>query len=150
MPAPSRRPAAPPGDGPGGVNSAEDYEPDDRWAAVVHDNFKDPALWVGLTTRSGIGGDLAFKTAFARRARKTPIGQSLRDFDLRTRLFKHRCSYLIHTPFFQNIPSVLKTAIVQRLHRALDSNRADPLSIHLPPAEKTAITQIIKATLPRR
>ena len=98
----------------------------------------------------GIGGDLAFKTAFARRARKTPSGQSLRDFDLRTRLFKHRCSYLIHTPFFQNIPSVLKTAIVQRLHRALDSNRADPLSIHLPLAEKTAITQIIKATLPRR
>ena len=61
--------ASRPVDGPGGVNSAEDYEPDDRWAAVVHDNFKDPALWVGLTTRSGIGGDLAV-AAFQKEIRR--------------------------------------------------------------------------------
>ncbi len=44
---------------PGGINRASDYEACDPWLAVVHDNFKDPSLWNGLQTRSGMAGDLA-------------------------------------------------------------------------------------------
>ena len=43
---------------PGGINRKSDYEPDDPWLPVVHDNFKDPSLWDGLQTRSGMAGDL--------------------------------------------------------------------------------------------
>lgn len=95
----------------------------------------------------GVGGDPAFKAAFAKRARKSSAGLSLRDFDLRTRLFKYRCSYMIHTPFFQGMPPTLKTAIYQRLRRALDPSRSDPKYAYLPSGEKAAINRILQATL---
>jgi hypothetical protein len=95
----------------------------------------------------GVGGDPAFKVDFLRRARKTAAGTSLREFDLRTRLFKHRCSYMIHTPSFQGLPPVLKAAVLQRMHRALDATHPDPAYAYLPPTEKTAIANILKATL---
>ena len=43
---------------PGGINRMSDYEPNDPWLAVVHDNFKQPELWEGLVTRSGMPADL--------------------------------------------------------------------------------------------
>jgi len=95
----------------------------------------------------GVGGDPTFKAAFAKRARKSSAGLSLRDFDLRTRLFKYRCSYMIHTPFFQGMPPTLKTAIYQRLRRALDPSRSDPKYAYLPSGEKAAINRILQATL---
>jgi len=95
----------------------------------------------------GVAGDSAFKGDFLRGARKTATGTSLREFDLRTRLFKHRCSYMIYTPSFQGLPPVLKTAVLQRMHRALDATHPDPAYAYLLPGEKTAIANILKATL---
>ena len=95
----------------------------------------------------GVEGDPAFKAQFAKRARKGPGGASLRDFDLRTRIFKHRCSYMIHTPTFNGLPLVLKTAVAQRLRRALDLKNPDPRFAYIQPKERVAIHQILKATL---
>ena len=94
----------------------------------------------------GVGGDPAFKIQFLKRARKGLGGASLRDFDLRTRLFKHRCSYMIHTPTFNGLPLILKAAIGQRMRLALDSTRPDPEYAFLTLAEKAVITRILKAT----
>jgi len=94
----------------------------------------------------GVGGDPAFKADFLKRARRDAGGHSLRDFDLRTRLFKHRCSYMIHSASFRGLPPVLKSAVLKRLRQALDPARPDPEYAHLPLAEKAAITQILKAT----
>tara|TARA_Y100000588_G_scaffold1662_1_gene2464 strand:+ start:53691 stop:54923 length:1233 start_codon:yes stop_codon:yes gene_type:complete len=96
----------------------------------------------------GMVGDPAFKQQFRRRARLGPGGQSLRDWDLRTRLFKHRCSYMIHAPSFAGLPPVLKAAVLARMRRALDTTRLDPVFAHRPVAEKQAIQAILKATLP--
>jgi hypothetical protein len=51
---------------------------------------EEPALPAG-----GVEGDAAFKTDFLASRRAIPAGASLKDFDLKTRLFRYRCSYMI-------------------------------------------------------
>ena len=95
----------------------------------------------------GIEGDAAFKKDFLAK-RRVVQGGSLRDFDLRTRLFRYRCSYMIYSPEFQGLPAAMKQRIYLRLREALGTARPDPEYAQLPPAEKAAIHTILKATLP--
>jgi len=92
----------------------------------------------------GIGGDALLKTDFLKRARKAKDGASLRDFDLRTRIFKHRCSYMIHSAAFTGLPAPLKQRVFKTLRAALAKTHPD--SKHLPAAEKQAIARILTET----
>jgi hypothetical protein len=94
----------------------------------------------------GIGGDALLKKYFAGRARRTKAGLSLRDFDLRTRIFKHRCSYMIHSAAFTGFPAPLKQQIFEEIRAALNPTKAHPASAHLPAAEKRTIAAILSAT----
>lgn len=94
----------------------------------------------------GIGGDAQLKKDFTSRARRTKAGLSLRDFDLRTRMFKHRCSYMIHSAAFTGLPAPLKRQVFANLRAALDPDKVPPSSAHLPAAEKRAIAAILTAT----
>jgi hypothetical protein len=94
----------------------------------------------------GIGGDALLKKDFASRARSTKTGLSLRDFDLRTRLFKHRCSYMIRSAAFIGLPAPLKQQVVANLRAALNPAKTHPSSIHLPASEKLVISLILTET----
>ncbi len=94
----------------------------------------------------GIGGNPVLKKDFAAHARRTKAGLSLRDFDLRTRIFKHRCSYMIHSAAFTGLPAPLKQHIFTELRGALNPAKPHPASAHLPAAEKRAIAAILTAT----
>ncbi|HYF34668.1 MAG TPA: hypothetical protein VD994_05205, partial [Prosthecobacter sp.] len=63
----------------------------------------------------GIEGDEAFQTAFVKDAPRSADGRSLKDFQLLTRLFKHRCSYMIHSLTFQYLTPPLKQTVLARL-----------------------------------
>jgi hypothetical protein len=95
----------------------------------------------------GLHGDPLFQASFALTRRPAKNGASLKDFDLRTRLFKHRCSYMIYTPLFRALPGELKNRIYTRLRAALDVERPDKDHAHLPADEKQAIRAILKETL---
>jgi hypothetical protein len=97
--------------------------------------------------KAGIGGDALLKKDFAKRARRTKAGLSLRDLDLRTRIFKHRCSYMIHSLSFAGLPPPLKQRVYANLRTALAPGNPHPDSMHLPAAEKKAITQILTETI---
>ncbi|MBT6450870.1 MAG: hypothetical protein HOK62_09155, partial [Verrucomicrobiales bacterium] len=86
------------------------------------------------------------KKDFAKRARRTKAGLSLRDFDLHTRMFKHRCSYMIHSAAFTGLPAPLKQQIFAELRAALNPAKPHLASAHLPDAEKRAIAAILTAT----
>ena len=92
----------------------------------------------------GLDGDTALKQFFLARARKTPQGASLRELDLRSRMFKHRCSYMIHSAAFTGLPAALKTAVLNNLRVAITTDHA--LGAHLPSAEKQVIHSILTAT----
>ena len=96
----------------------------------------------------GLEGDVAFKRAFGGNRRPTADGLSLKDFDLRTRLFRHRCSYMIYTPVFQGLPTEIKRRIYARLDAVLGAEVAVPGYEKLPLEERQTIRRILSETLP--
>ena len=95
----------------------------------------------------GVEGDFAFKADFLRSRHALADGVSLKDFDLRTRLFRNRCSYMIYSPEFQGLPAPMKQQIYLHLRAALSVEKPMKDYAYLPPAEKQAIRAILKGTL---
>lgn len=94
-----------------------------------------------------VEGEAAYITDFSKTRRATKSGVSLKDFDLQTRLFKHRCSYMIYSPVFTSLPAPMKQRVYQRLNVALDLKRADKEFAYLPAAEKQTIRDVLITTL---
>jgi hypothetical protein len=95
-----------------------------------------------------VEGDADYKTDFLRTRKATKAGQSLKDLDLQTRLFKYRCSYMIYSDIFTGLPAPMKQRVYQRLQAALTEKNPKKEYGYLPVQEKRAIREILKATLP--
>lgn len=96
----------------------------------------------------GVRGSTAFQKAFLANARKTSDGNSLKDLQLNGHLFRNRCSYLIYSESFQNLPDQLKRRVCARLARALRSAEPDPRYAHLDSEERARILSILRETAP--
>lgn len=94
----------------------------------------------------GFGGDLKFKEDFLRVRKRSSNGSSLKDFDLRERLFKYRCSYMIYSPLFSNLPLRIKAAVLREIKKGLRTE--DSTFGHLKEEEKRMIDGILRETLP--
>ena len=94
----------------------------------------------------GIEGDEAFQTAFVKDAPRSADGRSLKDFQLLTRLFKHRCSYMIHSLTFQYLTPPLKQTVLARLKEVLQGQDAAGRYAYLSEAERGHIERILKET----
>lgn len=93
----------------------------------------------------GIAGDQQFMRDFQRN--KKPVGSaSLKDFDLRTRMFKYRCSYMLYTSQWQKLPGVVKSRVYAGMKRALSGEDRD--FAYLGADERRTIVTILRATLP--
>jgi hypothetical protein len=95
----------------------------------------------------GVAGVPAFKVDFLRTRRAGPQGEALKDFDLRSRLFRYRCSYMIYSAAFSGLPPEFKQRVYRRLGEALDIARPDAEYAYLPLAEKQTIRGILRSTL---
>ena len=95
----------------------------------------------------GVAGDAAFKAAFRANRRVTVDGLSLRDLDLHTRLFRHRCSYMIYSAVFRGLPTEMKRRIYVRLEAVLSAEQPVPGYESLPLAERMTIRRILRETL---
>ncbi len=62
-----------------------------------------------------VSGTSEFTVEFAAAGKATPDGRSLRQFNLKTRLFEYPCSYVIDTPMFQELPEPLKQRVIEKL-----------------------------------
>lgn len=94
----------------------------------------------------GAVADSAFKKDFLKSRRTASGGRSLKDFDLETRLFRYRCSYMIYSTAFQGLPRDLKQRVYRFLRKALDGSDAN--FAYLPAEERRAIATILRETLP--
>lgn len=97
---------------------------------------------------SGVPGDSALKEAFLADRRASAAGDSLKDFDLGTRIFRNRCSYMVYTPLFQALPEGFRRRVYARMAQALAASPADRAFAHLAPDEKTRLRTILAETLP--
>ncbi|MFZ4766112.1 MAG: hypothetical protein ACOYMN_14270, partial [Roseimicrobium sp.] len=99
----------------------------------------------------GVEGGAAFQEAFRRNRAETKEGRSLKDFQLLTRLFKHRCSYMIYSKSFDALPAQVKTEFYTQLHRVLTDTDPHEAFPHLSASERANILEIVletKADLP--
>ncbi len=96
----------------------------------------------------GIEGGEAFQEAFRSDRRKTTDGKSLKDFQLLTRMFKYRCSYMIYSRSFDGLPEQFKDIFFRKLFNILTVEEAPKEFAHLNKSERTAILEILRATKP--
>lgn len=94
----------------------------------------------------GITGDPAYAQDFLRDRKLTEAGLSLKDFDMRTRMFKHRCSYMLYTDTWKQAPKELKERIYYHMALYL-RDQPDAHHAHLAPAERMAVRGILKETM---
>ena len=94
----------------------------------------------------GVRPDPAYAQDFHSARVPARDGTSLRDLDLRTRLFRYRCSYLIHSPGFVALPPEFKTRLLAGLDAALRESGGILEFDYLPAAEKRAIRTILHDT----
>lgn len=94
----------------------------------------------------GIVGLPRYVQDFTANRKPTKAGASLKDLDLSTRLFKHRCSYMIYTRQWQLMPAPVKTRLYARMKAALSGT--DREFAYLPEAERHSIIAILRETVP--
>lgn len=95
-----------------------------------------------------IEGTSGFGEEFVQRGPFDAEGRSLREFDLKTRLFRYPCSYLIYSDAVAKLPEPLKTRFFKRLTEVLNSAPAKDEFAHLTALDRRAIHEILLATLP--
>ncbi|QDU75548.1 hypothetical protein Pan97_25810 [Bremerella volcania] len=95
-----------------------------------------------------VAGTSRFAEEFQAKGIKDSQGRSLRDLDLKTRLFKYPCSYLIYSKTFDQLPLNMQTTIAQRLREVLDGEDTSGDFDHLSTADRKAISEILQETKP--
>jgi hypothetical protein len=97
-----------------------------------------------LTER--IAGTSTFAADFAARGPRDRRGRSLREFDLRTRMFRYPLSYLIYSESFEQLPAPAKEYVYRRLWEVLSGADRSPEFKHLATDERQAILEILRDT----
>lgn len=88
----------------------------------------------------------SFTTDFAAKGPRTEDGKSLRDFDLKTRMFRYPCSYLIYSKVFDALEPELKSEVYQQLWQVLTNQDQSPKFAHLSVQDRSAILDILRKT----
>ncbi|MBX7166177.1 MAG: hypothetical protein K1X74_07495 [Pirellulales bacterium] len=95
-----------------------------------------------------VAGTSTFAADFAARGPSDPQGRSLRQFDLRARMFRYPCSYLVYSKAFNAIAPEVKDYVYRRMHEVLSGTDQTPEFAHLSPDDRRAIREILLATKP--
>ena len=74
--------------------------------------------------------------------------RSLRDLDLKQRVFRYPLSYLIYTDAFAGLPDALHSYLVDSIYGVLSAEADNPDFPHLDASTRTAILDIVKVTAP--
>ena len=93
-----------------------------------------------------IKGTSDFAKEFSKAGPKDSQGRSLREFDLRTRMFRYPCSYMIYSEAFDKMPGAVKDRIYRRMWEVLSGKDTSAPFAHLSPADRKAIYEILRAT----
>ena len=113
------------------------------------DEFVDYLLFVDeAVLPSPLSGTSGFATSFTAHGLRDQKGRSLRAFDLRTRLFRYPCSYMIYSDAFDQLPPVARDAIYRRLWQILSGDERGSRYARLPAGTRRAIIDILRDTRP--
>lgn len=117
--------------------------------ASAGDDLVKALLFSGEAKLTGpVEGTTTFARDFAARGPFDAAGRSLRQFDLKTRLFRHPCSYLIYTESFDRMPDPVREFVLKKLYDVLTGANQEPAFAHLSAADRAAVIGILRATKP--
>jgi len=112
-------------------------------------------LFAGEAELTGqITGSSGFAASFQAQGPKDSRGRSLRDLDMKTRMFKYPCSYLIYSPNFDALPAEALKQVYRQLWDVLNSEASGDAGSketkdefpHLPAETRRNILQILRET----
>ena len=100
-----------------------------------------------------VAGVSTFTKTFAARGPRDPQGRSLRDFNLKTRLFRYPLSYMIYSAAFDDMPDYARERVYRLLYDILTGEDkresvADLSLARLTTEDRRAILEIVRATKP--
>jgi len=98
--------------------------------------------------KAPVKGVSTFMETFPQRGPRDPQGRSLRDFDLKTRLFRYPLSYMIYSAAFDGMPDAVRTRVYQRLFEILTGKDTSKTFAGLTPETRSAILEILRTTKP--
>ena len=96
--------------------------------------------------REPVAGVSTFTKTFPTRGPRDGRGRSLRDFDLRTRLFRHRLSYMVYSEAFDGMPARLLERVYRRLYDVLTGNDTRERFAALSADDRRTILEIVRGT----
>ncbi len=119
-----------------------------RLAGLLTENLVSALLFCdeAKINEDSIAGDPEFETAFIAKAKMTKSGKHLRKFRLYDRLFKYRCSYMIHSAAFLALPDEIQKLTFNRIHTILTAKSPPKGYEHLKSREKQTILEILMET----
>jgi hypothetical protein len=95
-----------------------------------------------------IAGTAKYARTFSNWGPRDSKGRSLRDFDLKTRLFRYPVSFLVYTEAFDNLPATVKQYLYRRLHEVLTARELEKDYTSLAAADRVAMLEILRETKP--
>lgn len=95
-----------------------------------------------------VKGTSGFAAQFECSGPRDSKGRSLRQLDLKTRLFKYPCSYLIYSDAFDALPQEMKTYLWQRLRQILSGEDRSATYATMTPEDRQAVLEILLETKP--
>ncbi|MFO0959590.1 MAG: hypothetical protein U0800_19500 [Isosphaeraceae bacterium] len=138
-----------------GINRAlgrpEDYlsPTSKRRIERASDDLVDYLLFVGEPELAApIEGTSGFASKFGANARRDARGRSLRDFDLKARLFRYPLSFLVETEAFDALPASVLDRVRERFRAILSGEDDSPKYAHLDGDTRRAIREVLQASKP--
>ncbi len=96
--------------------------------------------------KGSVAGVSTFTKTFPERGPRDHQGRSLRDFDLKTRLFRYPLSYMIYTPVFDGMPDVVRDRVYHRLYDILSGKDESKPFSSLAADDRRAVLEIVRET----
>ena len=93
-----------------------------------------------------ITGTSGFSQRFSERGPRDLLGRSLREYDLRSRLFRYPLSFMIYSSSFDNLEPSAKAEVYRRLVDVLTGAVTSPKYARLAEADRKAALEIVAAT----
>ena len=114
----------------------------------VCDRLFDSLLFVNEAPLTApMTGTSGFAEVLAAAGPRDQQGRSLRDLDMKTRMFKYPCSYLIYTDSFKQLPAEARNCVFRKLRDVLSGADSSDKYGHLSSDDRRAIYQILLQTM---
>jgi hypothetical protein len=95
-----------------------------------------------------VEGSSTFQKTFPQRGPRDSKGRSVRDFELKTRLFRYPMTYMIYSEVFDALPAAVKERLYARLLEVLTGQDKSPKFAKLTRETRRAILEIVAETKP--